>query len=64
MLSCSVLEEHASLPELDLEGQGVGREELEAMVRLQTVTQARLADMESMLAAREKLFTTPNFSCG
>ena len=64
MLSCSVLEEPACLPELDLEAQGVGREELEALLRLQTVTQARLANMDSMLAAMEKLFTPSNFSCG
>ena len=82
MLSCSVLEEQASLqeemdmgglgddedveqeewtvPELDLEGGG--QEELEALARLQTATQARLADTESKLAAMEKLLTTPNLS--
>ena len=53
-------QEEWTVPELDLEGGG--QEELEALAKLQTATQARLADTESKLAAIKKLLTTPNLS--
>ena len=55
-----VEQEEWTVPELDLEGGG--QEELEALARLQTATQARLGDTESKLSAMEKLLTTPNLS--